>query len=186
MPAVGDHVGIEIADHRRAAELAGQPVAESSEDRRVLPARARRRRPRSDPLGLAEQVASSDSDGTGGGEGERTDGDARPVLATSSASTSSSSSSATGARESCRPLTANAYSRNLACRVTLNRPSDGPRPDSAEWGSPSQVRITEFSGPRIYDASSLRLGVEVVPALGKRVSGINAKAQHSKRFSNRY
>ena len=58
MPAVGgDHVGVEIADHGRAAELAGQPVAEGAEDRPVLPARARRRRPGGDPLGLAEQVA---------------------------------------------------------------------------------------------------------------------------------
>ena len=58
MTAVGgDDIGVEIADHAPAAELAGEPVAEAAEDRPVLPARARRRRPGGDPLGLREQVA---------------------------------------------------------------------------------------------------------------------------------
>lgn len=57
MPAVGgDHIGIDIIDHRRAVELSGQPVPEDAEDRPILPARARRRRPRGNPLGLAKQV----------------------------------------------------------------------------------------------------------------------------------
>ena len=53
VPAVGgDHIGVEIADHGRAAELAGQPVPEGAKDRAVLAARARARRPGGDPLRL--------------------------------------------------------------------------------------------------------------------------------------
>ena len=58
VPAIGgDDVGVEIANHWRAAQLAGQPVPEGAEDRPVLPPRTRRRRAGGDPLGLAEQVA---------------------------------------------------------------------------------------------------------------------------------
>ncbi|MGA2930319.1 MAG: hypothetical protein ABSG43_30895 [Solirubrobacteraceae bacterium] len=58
MTAVGgDHIRVKVADPRRAAELRCEPVAERAEDRRVLPAGARRRGARRDPLGLGEQVA---------------------------------------------------------------------------------------------------------------------------------
>jgi len=50
----GDDVGVEIANHRWASQLAGQPVPKGAEDRPVLPPRARRRGPGGDPLGLAE------------------------------------------------------------------------------------------------------------------------------------
>jgi hypothetical protein len=56
-PVGGDHIGVEISDQRRAAEVAGKPVAERTKDRAVLPSRARARGPGGDPLGLAEQVA---------------------------------------------------------------------------------------------------------------------------------
>ena len=55
VPAVGgDDIGVEIADHGRVAELVGEPVPKGAEDRRVLAASAGRRRPGSDPLGLAK------------------------------------------------------------------------------------------------------------------------------------
>ena len=138
VPAVGgDHIGVEIADHGRAAELAGQPVAEGAEDRPVLPARARasppgRRSARPRRTGCAPRAAG----GTGGGEGERAVADAAaPALVTSSPSTSSSSGRLRPAvSESCSPLTANAYSRNRPSRVTLNRPSDGSEPRSGGVG----------------------------------------------------
>jgi len=60
-----------------AAELAGQPIPEGTEDRPVLPARARACRPGGDPLGLAEQVARGERgrDGRrGGGEGREARG----------------------------------------------------------------------------------------------------------------
>jgi hypothetical protein len=53
----GDHVGAEIADDGRAAELSREPVAEGAKDRRVLAARARARGAGGDPVGLGEQVA---------------------------------------------------------------------------------------------------------------------------------
>jgi len=53
----GDHVSIEIPDHRRSAQPARQPVPERPEDRRVLPPGSRRGSARGDPLRLAEQVA---------------------------------------------------------------------------------------------------------------------------------
>ena len=61
----------------------------------------------------------------GGGDGERAHGAASPALETSSPSTSSTSGSATGMSEGCRPLTANAYSRNGSSRVTLRTASVG-------------------------------------------------------------
>jgi hypothetical protein len=77
----------------------------------------------------ANRLRSASAAGTGGGEGERGPADATaPALETSSASTSSTSSAAsTAASVSCAPLSANAYSRNRPCQVTLNRPSDGVR-----------------------------------------------------------
>jgi hypothetical protein len=53
----GDHVGIEIPDHRRTPQLLAQPMSKRQIDRRVLPTGPRRRGPGSDPLGLSEQVA---------------------------------------------------------------------------------------------------------------------------------
>jgi hypothetical protein len=96
--------------------------------------------------------------GTGGGKGKGTPVDATvPALATSSASTSSSSSPAlTAVSARCTRLTANAYSRNLASRVTLNRASDDSAPRNAGRGSRDQVRITELSDPsRCARASGL-------------------------------
>ena len=61
-PAVGgDHIGVEIADDGRGAELAGEPVPEGAKDCAVLPARARARRPGGDPLRLGEQVVLLES-----------------------------------------------------------------------------------------------------------------------------
>jgi hypothetical protein len=53
-------------------------------------------------------------------------------LATSSAFTTSRSVSAAAVSASWRSLTANAYSRNRPCRVTLNRASDG----KTRWNRP--------------------------------------------------
>ena len=120
VPAVGgDHVGVEIADDGRAAELAGQPVAEGAEDRPVLPPRARRRRPGGDPLGLAEQVARVERrDGRAAGRGRgcwptRPHRRSRPARRRRARAPRSAS----GASASCSALTANAYSRNRPCRV---------------------------------------------------------------------
>ena len=114
-PAIGrDHIGIEIANHGRTPELAGQPVPEGAKDRPVLPARTRARGPRGDPLGLAEQVALDERSGDRQRGGERVPADATvPTRETRSASTGSTSSPAsTAASMSCGPLTANDYSRN--------------------------------------------------------------------------
>ncbi len=53
----GDHIGVNISDDRRAAELFAQPMSERPVDRCVLPPGSHRRRPGRDPLRLAEQVA---------------------------------------------------------------------------------------------------------------------------------
>jgi hypothetical protein len=53
----GDHVGVEIADDRRAAELLTQPARERAVDRRVLPSRSRGRGACGDPVSLTEQIA---------------------------------------------------------------------------------------------------------------------------------
>jgi hypothetical protein len=60
VPAAGrqSHISVEIANYGRAAELAGESVAEGADDRPVLAPRAWRSSARGgEPLCLAEQVA---------------------------------------------------------------------------------------------------------------------------------
>jgi hypothetical protein len=147
VPAVSrDDIGVEVTDARGAAELAGQPVAEGAEDRGVLPPRARRRRPGGDPLGLREQVALLERGRDGRrGKGERQLARApSPEVGTNSASTASNSPSATKVSESGSSLTANAYSRNGPCRVTLNRASDGSTTRMRGVREAARVRKKEF------------------------------------------
>jgi len=58
-PPARRRVRAEIGDHRRAAELAAEPVAERAVDRGVLAPRRRRRRPRRDPLAAAHKPSKS-------------------------------------------------------------------------------------------------------------------------------
>ena len=115
------HICVEIADHLRAAELAGEPVAEGAEDRRVLLPGARRRRPGGDPIGLAEQVAPVQAGSRGrrgGGEGgrRRDRGWSRDELGVDDLDLTYVPVP-TAVSESCRSLTTNAPSRNGSSRV---------------------------------------------------------------------
>jgi len=101
-----NHVRVRVGDHGRPAELSGQPVAERAEDRRVLPPRARRRRPGGDPLRLPEQVRASNPAGTGAAITAASMSSSAIVQSMSS----SSSTGSAGARESCCSLTDRAYS----------------------------------------------------------------------------
>jgi hypothetical protein len=69
VPAVGgDHVGVEITDHRRTARA--RPASQSPNARsRVLPARARRRCPGAIRWASPNRLRSAGAVGTGGGEG---------------------------------------------------------------------------------------------------------------------
>ena len=140
MPAVGgDHIGVNIADHRRAAD---RPTSrEGAEDRRRSPSAIRSASP--------NRLRSSRAEENGSGKGETAVADAADsTRGTSSASTSSTSSAASTATSvSCAPLTANAYSRNHPCQVTLNRPSGASTPRNRGVGETHHVRITEFSNP---------------------------------------
>ncbi len=56
-PVGGDHIGVQITNHRRAPQLLAQPISERPVDRGVLPTRPRRGSSSGDPFGLAEEVA---------------------------------------------------------------------------------------------------------------------------------
>jgi hypothetical protein len=137
----GDHIRIEIADHRRAAELASQPVAEGAEDRPVLPTRGRTGRPGSDPLCLPEEVSLAES---GQNRQRGSEGDSgRDQLGVDDLRPRDSD----GADGACNPLTVVTYLRNRSSQVTLYRTPDGSTRDGPERGRLGWVRKTEFSDP---------------------------------------
>ena len=148
MPAVGgDHIRVEIADHGRAAELAGQPVTEGAEDRAVLPARARARRPGGDPLRLAEQVALLEPGrmAAGRGIGAVADAAASALVDELAVDELELRAGLDGGERELRLAHRERLFPKPPSRVTLNRASDGSAPRSHGVGEASRVRKTEFS-----------------------------------------